>query len=166
VSAVTPPRVVVAAVGSTLRGDDGAGPAVLDRARGRLGPAELLVPLATPLDLLGAWDGAELAVVVDALRTGGPPGVLHVAELGPEAGPTGGGTARRAGSHGLGVVEVLRLSRSLGTAPERVVVVGIAGADFSPGAGLSPAVAGAVERAARWVVDAVRAVPRPAGDAT
>jgi len=158
VRAATPPRVVVAAVGSTLRGDDGVGPAVLERARGHLGTAELLGPLATPLDLLGAWDGAELAVVVDAVRTEGAAGVVHVAELGPDAGPDPG-AARRSGGHGLGVVEVLRVSRALGTAPRRVVLVGVAGVDFDAGSGLSPAVTGALDGAAQRVVEAVRAVP-------
>jgi len=152
------PRVVVAAVGCEVRRDDGAGPAVLAQLRGKAASVELLGPLASPLDLLGAWDGADLAVVVDAVRADGHPGAVHVVELGPEGAP--GGSAppgHRASSHGLGVVEALRLSRVLGTAPERVVLVGVAGRDFGPGIGLSPPVTDAVALAADLVTDTVHA---------
>ena len=38
-------------------------------------------PLTDPLDLLGAWDGADLAIVVDAVRSGAAPGTLRVVDL-------------------------------------------------------------------------------------
>ena len=149
------PRVVVAAVGSLFRHDDAAGPAAVDLARDRLGHAEVLGTLATPLELMGAWDGADLAVVVDALRSGGA-GAVHVVELGPDGPPAGAAApAPRSSSHGIGVVEVLRLSRVCGTAPQRVVLVGVTGTEFGPGVGLSPQVARAVARAADLVVAAV-----------
>ena len=72
----------MAAVGCEFRRDDGVGPAVLARVRGALGDAEMLGPLTSPLQLLGAWDGAGLAVVVDAVRGGDAPGTVRVVELG------------------------------------------------------------------------------------
>ena len=60
-----------------------------------------------------------------------------------------------ASSHGLGVSEALRLSVVLGSAPARVVLVGIVGDDFGDGVGLSPEVSAAVGRAAQVVTDLV-----------
>jgi hydrogenase maturation protease len=151
----SPRRVVVTAVGSVFRHDDGAGPAVLDMARPCLGHVEVVRSLSSPFDLVGTWDGAELAVVVDALRAGGPAGTVHVVEVCPEEPRAPALRSSRTSSHGIGVVEVLRLSRACGTAPRRVLLVGVTGEEFGPGVGLSPTVAQAVARAAEVVVDAV-----------
>ncbi len=76
-AAETPPvrapfRVVVAGMGNEYRRDDGAGPAVA-AASAKEAPATIDIgPVVDPLDLLGRWDGADLAIVVDALRSGGP----------------------------------------------------------------------------------------------
>jgi hydrogenase maturation protease len=140
---------VVAAVGNELRRDDGVGPAVLTRLGARLEAAAVLPLLASPLGLLGAWDGASLAVVVDAARVSDvEPGAVTVTELGADPGRV---RCASVTTHGYGVVDALRLARALGTAPDRVVVVAVAGEDFGLGPGLSPSVANAVCEAARVV---------------
>lgn len=152
-----PPRVVVAAVGNEHRRDDGAGPAILALVQRRLDSASVFGPLASPLDLLGVWDRAALAVVVDALAADGRPGTVRVIALGSdEPENRAPSVTPRASSHGIGVVEVLRVSRVLGTAPERVVLVGVAGQDFGRGVGLSQPVAQALTQAADLVVETVR----------
>ena len=150
------PDVVIAAVGSEFRRDDGAGPAVLERLGGGSGEARVLGALASPLHLLGAWDGAGLAIVVDAVGGGAPPGEVRVVEVDLRD-PLGASTRRAAmpSSHGLGVSEALRLAVALGSAPARVVLVGIVGDDFGDGVGLSPEVSAAVGRAAQVVTDLV-----------
>jgi hydrogenase maturation protease len=158
--------VVVAALGSVDRSDDGAGPRVLAGVAARLPGVRAVGPLADPLDLLGLWDGARLAVVVDAVRSGSAPGTVHLVELdaGLREGPaTADGTARGRGegatsSHGIGLAGVVRLARAVGRAPARVVVVGVEGERFGPGGRLSPAVAAAVPAAVRRVVGVVEEV--------
>ena len=70
-------RVVVIGVGNEFRRDDGAGPTA--RLRGRVpGGVELLVCDGEPTRLIEAWDGAALAVVIDAVRAEpAVPGRLH-----------------------------------------------------------------------------------------
>ena len=146
-------RVVVAAVGSAFRGDDGAGPAVLDRV-GELKGVDMLGALASPLDLLGAWDGADLAIVVDAVHGIDAPGGVCVIDVDMVSAREVSGRTRSCGSsHGLGVIDALRIAGALGTAPVRVVLVGVAGEDFDGSAGLSLAASRAVERAAQRVVE-------------
>jgi len=148
----TGPRVVVAGVGSVYRRDDGAGPAVAARCVAE-SPATIDIgPIVDPLDLLGRWDGADLAIVVDAIRSGGVPGTVGVVDLTAWSSP--GVTS----THGIGVAGVLRLARALDRAPARVVVVGIEGEDFGPGTGLSPAVDAAVPAAVRSVLDMIKEV--------
>ena len=153
--------VVVTAVGSDCRRDDGAGPAVLDQLPRDLAGAEVFGPLANPLELLGLWDGAELAIVVDAFRAGTQPGEVCTVELDVGVSPeTDARPVARASSHGFGLMEVFRLARTLGSAPARVVLVGIGGEDFGEGFGLSPATSRGVEEAARLVVDLTECSPR------
>lgn len=156
--AVATGRVVVVGMGSEYRRDDGAGVAVADEVCRRCPGVARLGPVAEPLDLLGLWDGADLVVVADAVRSGAPPGSVQVIELSGDADGDGGGSGGPPGTtstHGIGLTGVLRLSRAVGCAPRRVVVVGIEGGDFAPGTGLSPAVADAVPHAVGHVVELV-----------
>ena len=126
-------RVVVAAVGSEFRGDDAAGPAVLDRV-GELKGVDMLGALASPLDLLGAWDGADLAIVVDAVEGIDAPGGVCIIDVDMASAPgVSGRTRSNASSHGLGVIDALRIAGAMGTAPERVLLVGVSGEDFDAG---------------------------------
>ncbi len=152
---------MVAALGNDMRRDDGAGPAVLSRLPAELGADARA--LSSPVDLLGLWDGRRMAVIIDAVGPGHTPGEVSVTELlpGPRVDTAPNGPFR-AGSHTLGLVDVLRASFALGSAPDRVLLVGIAGTDFGHGVGLSDPVAGAILPAARAVVELVRAaVPAP-----
>jgi len=146
------PYVVVAGLGNEYRRDDGAGPVAAARIAGRT-PAHDVGPVVDPLDLLGRWDTADLAIVIDAVRSGSPPGTVHVLEL-PE-GNTGPGVTS---THGISLAGVLRLAQAVGRAPARVIVVGIEGADFSDGSGLSPAVDGALPGAVRQAVELIEEV--------
>jgi len=157
-AAETPPvrapfRVVVAGMGNEYRRDDGAGPAVA-AASAKEAPATIDIgPVVDPLDLLGRWDRADLAIVVDALRSGGTPGTVQVLDV-TEWGSGPGATS----THGIGLPGVLRLAQALDQAPARVVVVGIEGEDFAMGTGLSPAVDAAVPLAVRSVVELIKEV--------
>lgn len=150
-------RVVVVGMGSDWRHDDGVGPAVAGRAAARLdeGAAahcEVVAPLADPLDLLGHWDGADLAVIVDATSSGAVAGTIWLIELEDHQ----GGEHLPSSTHGIGVAGVLALARAVGRAPVRTVVVGIEGEDFTQGSGLTPSVAAAVDEATAVVVELVK----------
>jgi hydrogenase maturation protease len=115
--------------------------------------------MTDPLDLLGTWDGADLAIVVDAIRSGAAPGTLTIVDLAGHLDTSE--PIERPGTtstHGIGLSGVLRLARAIGRAPLRVVVVGIEGEDFGRGVGLSPAVDAAVPGAVNRVVDLIREV--------
>lgn len=138
---------VVLGLGNPLCGDDGIGPAVVAAFPPRPG-VRAVSGVADPADLVDAWAGAGLAVVVDALRGGSvPPGEI-VRFTGKSGWP--GGTGR--GGHTLDVAAAVRLGEALGRLPRRLVVLGVAGTGFTPGTGLSAAVAAAVPAVVRAVL--------------
>jgi len=140
----------VAGVGNVLRGDDGFGPAVVER----LGPlpagAEAIETgiggVALLQELMAGCDGL---VLVDAVDRGAAPGTLFVLE------PEVGDAVHVADVHLANPDRVLSMARSLGALPARVRIVGCQPSLVDDlGAGLSPAVAGAVGAA----VDRVRTI--------
>ncbi|MDX3387212.1 hydrogenase maturation protease [Streptomyces niveiscabiei] len=161
-------HVAVIGVGNEFRHDDGVGWAVIARLRERAGergrerPLPPGTTLATcdgdPGRLIGLWDGAALAVVVDAAHAHpGTPGRVHRLALdrGRLAPPSA------TSSHGLGLGEAVELARILDRLPEHLIVYAVEGADGSFGEGLSPAVAAAVPAVARSVEnDLARATGR------
>jgi hydrogenase maturation protease len=118
-----------------LRGDDAAGVAV---ARGLGDDPHVVAHEGEPIDLLEAWEDADEVVLVDAARSGAPPGTVHRLDGLAAPAELGGST------HLFGLADTLALARVLGRAPARVTVYAIEGERFDAGATLSPAVQRAV----------------------
>ncbi|MFD0259146.1 hydrogenase maturation protease [Kitasatospora indigofera] len=155
----TPARVIVIGVGNEYRRDDGVGWAVVGRlaeqARTRPlpGRTSLVVCDGDPARLISHWDGADLAIVVDAAHTHpGQPGRVHrlVMEDGRIA-----AADRATSSHGLGLGDAVELARELDRLPRRLVVYAVEGADCSPGTGLSAPVELAAARLAAQITKQV-----------
>lgn len=153
-------RRVVIGVGNEYRRDDGLGPAVIARLAElrRTDPCLPALTLATsdgePARLLDLWAGADLAVVVDAVRDGGTqPGHRYELALDELAGLA---QSPAASSHGIGLGSVVELGRHLGRLPRRLVVLAVSGREFGFGVGLTPEVAAVVEPVVERVCDLVR----------
>jgi hydrogenase maturation protease len=95
-----------------------------------------------PTRLLDQWDGIDILVVVDAVRTGAPPGTLH--RVDGSTGPLPR-DLRLASTHAVGVADALDLGRALERAPRRVVVLGVEGRAFGMGDAMTPAVSAALD---------------------
>jgi hydrogenase maturation protease len=139
---------VVIGVGNEYRRDDGFGPLVvaeLARRRSadpRLSPVDLHVSDGEPTRLLDLWTGADVAVVVDAVRGGGQAGHRYELVLTDLDGLT---EDRAASSHGIGLGSTVALGRALGRLPRLLVVLAVVGREFGFGADLTPQVAAALE---------------------
>ena len=145
-SSARDPRGVVVGIGNSARGDDAAG---LIAAR-RLGGLE---HEGDPVTLLDLWGDADVAVVIDAVSSGAPPGTIHRFEA--TAAPLPTHLRSSSSTHALGLAEAIELGRALGRLPGRLVVFGIEGERFEAGAEVSRAVAAAAEA----VAVAVRSIP-------
>jgi hydrogenase maturation protease len=128
---------MVIGVGNPTRGDDGAG---LEVAR-RVVSVESHQALNGSYELMDVWEGADEVIVVDAARSGSPPGTVHRFDAHDEPLPTG---LLATSTHSVGVGETIEMARLLGRLPKRVVVYGIEVSSVGPEVGLSAKVEQAV----------------------
>jgi hydrogenase maturation protease len=151
-------QAVVIGIGNPFRRDDGIGPEVAAQIQGQgLPGVRVVLSDGEPAGLLEAWEGADLAVVVDAIqRVPASPGSIHRLTLSQLE-----SSSNAASSHGFGLPEVIRLGRALERLPRQVVILAVEGADIRPGTGLSDAVADAVPRAVAAVLAELERIKIP-----
>jgi hydrogenase maturation protease len=140
-------RPVVIGLGNPERGDDGLGPVVVGLLEGPLGGfVELLASVSDPMSILDLWEEAPVAILVDAVRSGGVPGVVYRWEVTPGDLPM----ARAwSSTHSLGLRELVELSWALGRSPRRLVLYGAEAGEDRWGQGLSEPVSAAAFTIAR-----------------
>jgi len=143
----TPARAVIIGYGCRLRADDAIGPLAADAlARVHLPDVEVHAVDRDGTVLLELWEGRDLAIVIDAVRTAGaatPPGTLHRWDglaLPPPA------SAVFPSSHAVGLREAVALGATLGRLPRRLVIFAIEARTFEPAAAPSPEVESALGR--------------------
>ncbi|MGB7438443.1 MAG: hydrogenase maturation protease [Candidatus Acidiferrum sp.] len=145
-----PQKTILIGVGNPFRSDDGAGRIVLAHLRGRIPTAvEVLEETGDGAELLDNWKDADSVIVVDAVQSGAPPGTIHVWDARTEKLP---GWFSHSSTHAFGVAEAIELARTMGDLPQRLIVYGIEGLDFSAGTELSPEVAQAVPTVAKLML--------------
>ncbi|MDO8108482.1 hydrogenase maturation protease [Isoptericola sp. b441] len=151
-----PRRRVVVGLGAPDRGDDAVGPTVARVVAAELAarpvPGVEVLEREDPTALIDVWADAAMAVVCDAVRSGAPPGTLHVVRTGPDLPPLSDMHVQEAGTHDFGLASAVELARALGRLPEQVVVVGVEARSFDWSAPLTPAVAAAVPSAVTEVL--------------
>lgn len=149
-------EVRVLGLGNVLMGDDAAGPWVVEHLRAEydLGPGVSVSDLGTPgLDLVPHLSGARVVVLVDTVKSDGPPGTLRFYRkdevlkhpLVPRTSP-----------HDPAVKETLLYLDLAGAGPEELLLVGIVPGRVEKGLGLTDAVAAAVPEAAEAVAAELR----------
>ena len=145
---------LIMAAGNRDRGDDAAGPLVLDRLPRPLPPGVTAVELDDdPLASLELISASKRVLAVDATRSGAEPGTIWQIQ-GPAGLEQTAGLA--AGTHQLGIRELLALAFALGSFPPDVTIYAIEGKDFSLGQSPSPEVA-------RSIADVAAAIAREIG---
>jgi hydrogenase maturation protease len=155
------PRVLVAGVGNIFLGDDGFGPAVIQRLSSRALPMWVKIEdfgirsVHLAYELLGASPSYEATIIIDAVARGGAPGTLYVLE--PEVDEI---RMEAPDAHGASVEAVLGFLKGMGARPGRVRIVGCEAASVTPEMGLSDEVARAVDDAAELVMQLVAAEAR------
>jgi hydrogenase maturation protease len=150
--------IVVIGLGNVFRSDDAAGLLVARAVRERAPAGVRVVEReGEPVELLDLWGGAALAVVVDAVESGGIPGQIIRLESRVEPIPA---SFRHRGTHTLGLIDAIELGGALGRLPDRLVVYGIEGARFDSGEQCSPVVLTAVDATVERVLGEVADVPR------
>jgi hydrogenase maturation protease len=144
--------VLVIGIGNELRGDDGAGVAVARRLCAQAPDAiEVSVHDGEPAGLLDAWRGRETVVVVDAMRSGAPPGTIRRLDATGE--PLPGWLRGSSSTHALGLREAIELARVLERLPRRLIIYAVEARCVQTGYGLSDPVRARMRRLASMVLD-------------
>jgi hydrogenase maturation protease len=126
---------MVACIGNTFRGDDGAGHRVADLLSGEAG-AEV-IRLQTLTELLDHLTGdIDLLVIVDAMEKFSGGGTIHRLDSTDKLSKT----AAWRSTHTMTLPEIIGLADSLRMLPARILVYGIEGERFEQGSGLSESV--------------------------
>ena len=138
--------------GNPERGDDGAGLLVVQGLREPGIEAEEHSGEAS--SLMELWAGADAVILIDAVSSGKPPGVITV--LDASAGPIPI-SLPRSSTHHWGVAEAVELARALHRLPARLLIYGIEGRCFELGS--SPSLE--VMKAMSKVVEEICAAMQP-----
>jgi hydrogenase maturation protease len=147
------PKILVAGIGNVFLSDDAFGVEVLAELLKRPRPAELTVADfgIRGFDLAYAlMEDYDLAILVDALPHGQPPGTLYVLEPDPKS----AGAAME--GHAMNPMAVFSLVATMGGAMPRVLIVGCEPESVEEGMGLSTPVAAAVQTAVEMVENLVK----------
>ena len=140
----------VIGIGNPLRGDDAVGLLVARRVRELADPeVEVMELEGEPARLIDAWQGARLAVVVDAVKSDAPEGAVMRFDATADPLPP---SLSATSTHALGLGDAVEIARALDRLPERLIVFGVEGTRFQAGSDLSPAVAAAVQAVAEAVL--------------
>jgi hydrogenase maturation protease len=152
---------LVIGMGHGDRGDDAVGAEVARVVAAAGIPGVRVLEHEDPTALLDLWAGHDPVVVVDAVRSGRPPGTVHRLETGagaPRMPPSAWAGTGRGGTHAFGLAAAVELARALNRLPPRLVVVGVEATTFEYGAPLSAPVAAAVPDAAAQVLSVLEEV--------
>jgi hydrogenase maturation protease len=128
------------------------------------GPADVEVVEhdGEPIELVEMIGATSELWIVDAVCSGAQAGLLH--RLDAAAGPLPAALFG-VSTHRIGLADALELARALGRLPPRVVVHGVEGRDFEPGATLSAPVARAADRLAGLLLEQLAGRAPAAADA-
>ena len=142
--------ILVAGIGNEFRGDDAAGLLVARDIQNRTLGGVHTVMLSDNLDkILDLWEGATLAIVVDAVRTGAEPGTIISYDLLTDPLPSGMTTTS---THSLDPLQLVKMAQLLNRVPQRLYLVGIEGSNFAIGAEMTEAVQAALPRATEKIL--------------
>jgi hydrogenase maturation protease len=151
----------VLGLGNVLMGDDGFGPFVVEALRVAYDfPAGVsVIDLGTPgLDLAPYLIGADAVIVIDSVRSDGPPGALRTYSR--DALLTHA-PAPRLGPHDPGFTQTLLTLDFAGLGPREVTLVGVIPHTTAPCARLSPPVRASIAGAVRAVVAELESLGAP-----
>ncbi len=148
-------KLLVIGCGNLLAADDGVGLHVVRSLKECPLPkgVEVIEAGCPGLNLLDLWEGFEKVILVDAVKSGAPPGTVHCFD----AGVLPPREVMPLSTHGINVIDAVELGRRLGRLPQRLAIVGVEIArEDAFVEELSPAVAAAVPRARERLLEEIR----------
>jgi hydrogenase maturation protease len=145
-----PGRTRIIGLGNEFRGDDAVGLIAARRLRQHVGDRAVVIEAEMAgVDLIELMQGARVAILIDAARSGQPPGTIHRLDMSDSA---SGPPIFPRSSHAIGTMEALELARAMDVLPTTVIVYGVEAGNTEAGQHLSPPVAKALDRIVEQIV--------------
>lgn len=117
------PLTMVIGVGNEFRGDDAVGLlAARDLSTWAIPSMRIVESRGDGARLMRLWSGIDTVIVIDAVRSGSPPGTLHRLDVSTHPLPA---NFVCTSSHQFGVAEAIETARELGELPPRIIFYGI-----------------------------------------
>lgn len=141
-------EIGIIGIGNTLMGDDGAGVAVLEKLKDRVGDAEIVELATGGVNLVHELARFDRVILVDAGEFGAEPGRIAVFK------PEDVQSVKTVGYslHDWDIFTSIKLSREMGECPEKVILVAIQPERVDPVEGLTEAVSGKLDALADAVI--------------
>jgi len=134
-------KILLIGIGNEFREDDGLGLYIARHAQiRRLQNLSVMENSGDGMAMIDAWKNAGTVVLVDAVRSGRPPGTIFHFDFLQHPVPA---DIFILSSHDIGIPECVALSIKLQLLPQKLLFYGIEGAFFGQGKHLSPAVTAA-----------------------
>ena len=145
---------VVIGVGNRYRRDDGSALRVVDALATRVPAGTVVVESdGEPARLIDSWADATLAIVIETVRQGTPPGSVSEIEWDERL---SNAINSEHGSHSLGIAEAIALGRVVDRMPRKLRILGIEPGDLGWGEGLSDAVSRSINDVVELVLAYLR----------
>ena len=153
-------KILVAGIGNRLIADDGFGPRVIDLLSETELPENVEVRDFGTAGMTIATDlvDYDAIIFVDSSDHEGHPGSLTKARLLVEGGVNDVADLARMTLHEVGLEGLLRFSKSIGTLPNDIFLVGSKPKKLEPSLELSPEVEGSLERATAIVYEIIEKI--------
>ncbi|MBK8908663.1 MAG: HyaD/HybD family hydrogenase maturation endopeptidase [Rhodospirillales bacterium] len=153
--------ILILGVGNILLSDEGIGVRVVEAFEKRYAvpeDVEIVDGGTAGMDLLDVIEYRDHVIVVDAVKTGRPPGTV-VRLTGDDV---QGFFRTKISPHQLGLSEVLAALSLLDASPGGVTIIGVEPLDFSTSLDLSPTIAAKLDAMVEMVAEDLTALGRPA----
>jgi hydrogenase maturation protease len=135
-------KIIIIGIGNPFRGDDGAGPAVIDALLGKL-PMEITLSKQRGdiSELIDCFASYPSVYIVDACSSSAAPGTCHRIDGLNEPLPA----ETQVSTHGMTIRQAITLARTLDKLPSKLIVYAISGNQYHMSNTLSPPVANTID---------------------
>lgn len=149
-------KTLLIGIGNKYRSDDGIGLIVADEMdKKQLPSLNIKKESGEGAALMETWQGFQNIVIVDAVSSGAMPGTIYTIQAHKEIVPK---QFFHYSSHAFGIAEAIELARTMNTLPQKLIIYGIEGKEFSAGTTSSPAVLEAARKVIEHIESELKSV--------
>jgi len=147
-------NTLVIGIGNEFRSDDAAGLIAARKLKEiRYEDVDIEESAGDGAGLIDMWTGRKNVILIDAVLSGAAPGTVHRLELSSRLLPA---EFFKFSTHLFSIPQAIYLSASLGTLPDKLIILGIEGKSFEAGETVSGEAASAINNIEKLVLSEIK----------